>query len=59
VSERMFHVFFPPALHELARSYVEALDHVVWEEPREVTMWEHLRGPKVAFLDAARAELSR
>ena len=55
----MFHVFFPPALHELARSYVEALDHVVWEEPREVTMWEHLRGPKVAFLDAARAELSR
>lgn len=59
VCERMIHVLFASRLHELARAYVKALDHVVWREPAEGTLWEHLRGPKVAFLDAAREELSR
>ncbi|MDX3658009.1 hypothetical protein PV646_11925 [Streptomyces sp. ID05-26A] len=59
VCERMIHVLFAARLHELARAYVTALDHVVWQEPAEGTLWEHLRGPKVAFLDAARDELSR
>lgn len=59
VCERMIHVLFASRLHELARAYVKALDHVVWREPAEGALWEHLRGPKVAFLDAARDELSR
>ncbi|USX49861.1 hypothetical protein [Lentzea sp. HUAS12] len=59
VCERMIHVLFAPSLHELARAYVKALDHVVWQAPAEGTLWDHLRGPKVAFLDAARTELGR
>jgi hypothetical protein len=59
VLERMFHVFFTPGLHQLARAYVKALDHVLWEEPGEGTLWEFLQRPKVAFLDAARAELAQ
>ncbi|EOD67083.1 hypothetical protein [Amycolatopsis vancoresmycina] len=58
VGERMIHVLFAPALHSLARAYVKALDHVLWQEPGEGSLWDHLRGPKVAFLDAARDELS-
>ncbi|SEP77296.1 hypothetical protein [Lentzea albida] len=59
VCERMIHVLFTSSLHELARAYVKALDHVVWHAPDEGTLWDHLRGPKVAFLDAAREELGR
>ncbi|MDS0133874.1 MULTISPECIES: hypothetical protein [unclassified Amycolatopsis] len=59
VCERMIHVLFASDLHGLARAYVKALDHVIWQKPGEGTMWDYLRGPKVAFLDAARDELSR
>uniref|UniRef100_UPI001ABFD02B hypothetical protein n=1 Tax=Amycolatopsis kentuckyensis TaxID=218823 RepID=UPI001ABFD02B len=58
VCERMIHVLFASTLHGLARAYVKALDHVIWQEPGEGSMWDYLRGPKVAFLDAAREELS-
>jgi hypothetical protein len=58
VCERMIHVLFATALHDLARAYVRALDHVLWQEPEGVSMWDHLQGPKVAFLAAARDELS-
>ena len=59
VCERMIHVLFASSLHELARAYVKALDHVLWQEPAEGSLWDYLRGPKVAFLAAARDELSR
>ncbi|SED80798.1 hypothetical protein SAMN04489727_9506 [Amycolatopsis tolypomycina] len=59
VCERMIHVLFAPSLHSLARAYVKALDHVVWQETDDGSLWDYLRGPKVAFLDAARDELSR
>ncbi len=59
VCERMIHVLFASSLHSLARAYVKALDHVLWQEPGDGSPWDYLRGPKVAFLDAARAELSR
>ncbi|WP_086665813.1 hypothetical protein [Lentzea kentuckyensis] len=59
VCERMIHVLFASSLHELARGYVKALDHVLWQEPAEGTLWDQLRGPKVAFLGAARDELGR
>jgi hypothetical protein len=59
VSERLIHVFVTPLLHERARTYVKALDHVLWEEPTDGTLWDFLQRPKVAFLDAARAELAR
>jgi hypothetical protein len=59
VLERMIHVFFTQGLHERARAYVKALDRVLWEAPPDGTMWDFLQGPKVAFLDAARAELAR
>ncbi|MET8994639.1 hypothetical protein [Amycolatopsis sp. NPDC004169] len=57
VCERMIHVLFSGRLHGLARAYVKALDHVLWQEPAEGSLWDHLKGPKVAFLDAARDEL--
>jgi len=59
VCERLIHVLFDSSLHELARAYVRALDHVLWQEPEDGSLWDHLKGPKVAFLTAARAELSR
>lgn len=59
VCERMIHVLFTSSLHDLARAYVRALDDVVWTEPAEGSLWDHLQGPKVAFLSAARDELSR
>ncbi|WP_330271634.1 hypothetical protein OG205_31800 [Lentzea sp. NBC_00516] len=59
VCERMIHVLFASSLHELARAYVKALDHVLWQEPVSGSLWDHLKGPKVAFLAAARDELSR
>ncbi|WP_410608435.1 hypothetical protein [Amycolatopsis sp. lyj-109] len=59
VCERMIHVLFASNLHGLARAYVKALDHVLWQELEDGSLWDHLRGPKVAFLDAARDELSR
>ncbi|MCS7480403.1 hypothetical protein ACFFQW_16760 [Umezawaea endophytica] len=58
VCERMIHVLFAPPLHALAREYVRALDHVVWQEPEGVSLWDYLQKPKVAFLAAAREELS-
>jgi hypothetical protein len=58
VCERMIHVLFVTPLHDLARAYVRALDHVLWQEPEGVSMWEYLQGSKVAFLAAAREELS-
>lgn len=58
VCERMIQVLFATPLHDLARAYVLALDHVLWQEPQGVSMWDHLQGPKVAFLAAAREELS-
>ncbi|QKV77472.1 hypothetical protein [Amycolatopsis sp. Hca4] len=57
VCERMIHVLFSGRLHGLARAYVKALDDVLWQEPAEGSLWDHLKGPKVAFLDAARDEL--
>ncbi|MDX8143948.1 hypothetical protein SK854_17650 [Lentzea sp. BCCO 10_0061] len=59
VCERMIHVLFASSLHELARAYVKALDHVLWQEPVSGSLWDHLKGPKVAFLAAARDEMSR
>ena len=59
VCERMIHVLFASSLHELARAYVQALDHVLWRKPVEGSLWDHLRGPKVAFLTAARHEMSQ
>lgn len=58
VCERMIHVLFASSLHELARAYVRALDHVLWQEPAEGSMWDYLQGPKVAFLGAARDQMS-
>ncbi|MFD9700063.1 hypothetical protein [Lentzea sp. NPDC059081] len=58
VCERMVHILFASSLHGLARAYVKALDHVLWQEPAEGTLWDHLKGPKVEFLDAARKELA-
>lgn len=57
VCERMIHVLFASDLHALARDYVRALDHVMWRDLADETLWDHLRGPKVAFLDAARDQL--
>lgn len=59
VCERMIHILFDSSLHDLARAYVKALDHVLWRESDEGSMWDQLKGPKVAFLAAARGELSR
>ena len=59
VCERMIHVLFVSPLHDLARAYVRALDHVIWQEPAEGSLWDYLREPKVAFLGAARDELNR
>jgi len=58
VCERMIHVLFAAPLHALARAYVHALDHVLWQELEGVSMWDYLQKPKVAFLTAAREELS-
>lgn len=58
VCERMIHVLFASNLHELARAYVKALDHVLWQQPDDGTLWDYLKGPKVAFLTAARDQLS-
>lgn len=30
----------------------------MWQEPADVSIWDHLQAPKIAFLDAARAELA-
>jgi type II secretory pathway pseudopilin PulG len=59
VCERLIHILFASSLHELARAYLRALDHVLWQEPADVSLWDYLQGPKVAFLSAAREELSR
>ena len=58
VCERMIHVLFATPLHELARAYVRALDHVLWQEPEDVSMWDYLHGPKTTFLAVAREALS-
>jgi hypothetical protein len=58
VCERMIHILFASNLHDLARGYVRALDHVLWQQPDEVSLWDYLQGPKVAFLAAAREQLS-
>lgn len=58
VCERMIHVLFAGSLHDLARAYVRALDHVLWQEQEGVSMWDYLQGPKVAFLAAAREQLT-
>ncbi|MET9227085.1 hypothetical protein [Lentzea sp. NPDC003310] len=57
VCERMIHVLFASKLHELARDYVKALDHVIWQQPAEGSLWDHLKAPKTAFLKEAREEL--
>lgn len=58
IHERMFHVLFGRTdLHAHARAYVKALNHVIWEHPTDESMYKYLQGPKVAFLDAAHAEL--
>jgi hypothetical protein len=59
VCERMIHILFGSSLHDLARAYVKALDHVLWRESDDGSLWDYLKGPKVAFLAAARSELSR
>lgn len=59
VCERMIQVLFASRLHELARAYVKALDHVLWQEPEGVSLWDYLQGPKTTFLTAAREELGR
>ncbi|GII27023.1 hypothetical protein [Planotetraspora mira] len=58
VCERLIHVLFGTVMHERARAYVVAIDDVLWGESAGVSMGDHLRGPKIAFLDAARAELA-
>ncbi|GAA4582427.1 hypothetical protein GCM10023194_17090 [Planotetraspora phitsanulokensis] len=58
VRERMIHVLFGASLHERARAYVVAINDILWEEQADEPIWDHLQGPKVAFLDAARAELA-
>jgi hypothetical protein len=58
VCERMINVLFAEPVHDLARAYVTALDHVLWREPEDVSMWDYLRGPKTAFLSAAREQLT-
>ncbi|MFI1440539.1 hypothetical protein [Streptomyces fructofermentans] len=57
IHERMVHMLFGPRLHERARTYVEALNDVMWQEPVDDTVWDRLRAPKVAFLDAAHSAL--
>lgn len=55
--ERMIHILFVSNLHDLAQDYVRALDHVLWQQPDDVSLWDYLQGPKVAFLAAAREQL--
>jgi hypothetical protein len=58
INERMFHVLFGRTdLQARARAYVKALNDVIWHNPPDGSMYEYLRGPKIAFLDAAHAEL--
>ena len=57
VHERMVHVLFGRAAHDGARRYVEALSQVLFGDLGGVTWQDRLRGPKVTFLEAARAEL--
>jgi hypothetical protein len=59
VCERMIHILFASSLHDLARAYIRALEQVLWQKPDEGSLWDHLQRPKVAFLAAAREELSR
>jgi hypothetical protein len=59
VCERMIHILFGSSLHDLARAYVKALDHVLWQKLEDGALWDYLKGPKAAFLAAARSELSR
>jgi hypothetical protein len=58
ICERMIHILFPANLHDLAQAYLRALDDVVWQRFGDVPLWEYLRPPKVAFLDAAREALT-
>lgn len=58
IHERMIQMLFSPHLHQRARAYVKALNDVLWEEPADVSIWEHLRAPKTAFLNAAHTELA-
>ncbi len=61
VAERMIQVLFRPQMYQLARAYATAVDHVLWRLPdqsaAEGSMWDHLRGPQHAFLEAARTEV--
>lgn len=57
VCERMMHVLFPAPVHTLARAYLIALDDVLWRRPADISLWDHLRPSKVAFLDRARDEM--
>ena len=58
IHERMIHMLFGSDLHQRARAYVKALNDVLWEESADVSMGEHLRTPKIAFLNAAHTELA-
>lgn len=59
VCERMIQILFRPELYEHARAYATAVDQVLWREYAytEISMWENLQGPQVAFLRAAHAEI--
>jgi hypothetical protein len=58
IQERMIHVLFSSGFHQRARAYVKALNDVLWEETADVSIWDHLRPPKIAFLNAAHRELA-
>lgn len=56
VCERMIHVLFASSLHGLARAYVKALDHVIWQETEAGSLSDHLKGPR--WLSSARRGMS-
>ena len=62
ICERMIQVLFSASVHERARAYAKAIDHILWEEASAVgstdPMWDYLQGPKAEFLTAVRAELA-
>jgi hypothetical protein len=56
---RLIQVLFSAPVHERARAYAKAIDHVLWEEASAVgstdPMWDYLQEPKAGFLNAVRA----
>ncbi|SNT36863.1 hypothetical protein [Actinacidiphila glaucinigra] len=61
VCERMIAVVFPADLYRRARAYGTAVDRVLWREYAHVEVSSHdrVRGPRPAFLEAARGQSGR